>query len=220
MHDTGMQLAMESQHSSQVTTTSLVESSLEPATDPAPINFGQIIRELQIELLHLIPAHVAGGDERPAESQRTPKDQALDSVLAMLLGQQMKPSNAAVADKSPVRFREPPPMPQMEQILRTEQTGESEGCRVAATGKVCLADAAYASLKLWLAQGGGQTKVESLSEAGVGALATEKIDTPFQLQENGVTLGQVRASSVWLGEREGAGFMRQVDLATTPRPSA
>jgi hypothetical protein len=237
MYVTETQLAMESQHSSETTAATLVESSLEPASAPSPIDFGQIIRELQIELLHLIPAHFARVEDLPTANQRTPKDQALDSVLAMLLGQQMTPSNVAVADKAPVRFQEPPPLPQMEQILHVEQTSELESCGFAATGKVCLADgserqfnvngridsadAAYASLKLWLTQGNDQTEVESLGEAGIGALATEKIDTPFQLQEKGATLlGRVRASSVWLGEQEGAGFMRKVNLATTPRPSA
>lgn len=83
-------------------------------------------------------------------------------------------------------------------------------------GWIDSADPAFASLSLWGSQGEGKTRVQSLAQAGVGALATSKVDTPFTLKDRGETVGQMRAGSVWLGESGGAGSIRQVDLATTP----
>lgn len=78
-------------------------------------------------------------------------------------------------------------------------------------------DEAYADLKLWQLTADSQARVRSLAEAGVGALATQNAATPFTIKENGVAIGQVRASSVWLGEAGGAGLVRQVDVAATPK---
>lgn len=77
-------------------------------------------------------------------------------------------------------------------------------------------DASYADLKLWHLTDDGVSSVRSLAEAGIGALATASTATPFTLKENGESVGQVRASSVWLGEKGGAGSVRQVDVTTTP----
>ncbi|HOI11913.1 MAG TPA: hypothetical protein PK313_15640 [Myxococcota bacterium] len=54
----------------------------------------------------------------------------------------------------------------------------------------------------------------ALGEAGVGALATAYEDTPYTIKEDGKVLGQMRGSSVWLGEESGAGIVRQIDIAT------
>ena len=81
-------------------------------------------------------------------------------------------------------------------------------------------DAAYADLKLWRMDDDGKTSVESLAAAGVGALSTQSAETPFTIKEDGASVGQVRASSVWLGEKSGAGFIRQIDIATTPHKTS
>ena len=74
-------------------------------------------------------------------------------------------------------------------------------------------DAAFADLKLWQTGKDGESTVKSLTEAGVGALATGHEDTPFTIKDDGEAIAQQRASSVWLGETGGAGLVRQVDLA-------
>jgi hypothetical protein len=83
-------------------------------------------------------------------------------------------------------------------------------------GWIDSGDAAYADLKLWQVTDDGASRVQSLAAAGIGALATQNADTQFTLKENGASVGQMRASSVWLGENSGAGLVRQIDLATTP----
>lgn len=77
-------------------------------------------------------------------------------------------------------------------------------------------DAAYKDLKLW--QSGDQPtgRVQTLAQAGVGAMATASVQTEYGLKEDDKLLGQIRASSVWLGEHGGAGSVRQIDLATKP----
>ncbi len=59
----------------------------------------------------------------------------------------------------------------------------------------------------------GGTTYRSLADAGIGALSTRYEDTPFTIKENGEVIGQVRGSSVWLGEESGAGIVRQIDIA-------
>ncbi|MDD5248990.1 MAG: hypothetical protein PHY45_08395 [Rhodocyclaceae bacterium] len=82
-------------------------------------------------------------------------------------------------------------------------------------GWIDSGDAAYADLKLWQVAADGKGSVESLADAGIGALATASTATPFTLKEDGATVGQVRASSVWLGENGGAGTVRQIDVGVT-----
>lgn len=76
-------------------------------------------------------------------------------------------------------------------------------------------DAAYADLKLWRLADDGTSGVESLADAGIGALATASAETPFTIKEDGEAVAQVRASSVWLGEHNGAGVVRQIDVGVT-----
>lgn len=77
-------------------------------------------------------------------------------------------------------------------------------------------DAAYADLMLWTMGDDGLSTYRSLADAGIGALSTRYEETPFTIKENGEVVGQVRGSSVWLGEESGAGIVRQIDLATAP----
>lgn len=83
-------------------------------------------------------------------------------------------------------------------------------------GWIDSADAAFADLRLWQAGDAGQQPVRRLDQAGIGALAVTAAETPFQLKENGEQVGQMRSSSVWLGETTGAGIIRQIDLGTSP----
>lgn len=83
-------------------------------------------------------------------------------------------------------------------------------------GWIDSADAAFADLRLWQAADADHQSVRSLAEAGVGALATAAAATPFALKELGEKVGQMRSSSVWLGETGGAGVVRQIDVSTTP----
>lgn len=83
-------------------------------------------------------------------------------------------------------------------------------------GWIDSADPAFADLRLWQAGEADQQMVRRLDEAGVGALATASADTQFALKEHGEQVGQMRSSSVWLGETGGAGVVRQIDVSTTP----
>jgi hypothetical protein len=83
-------------------------------------------------------------------------------------------------------------------------------------GWIDSADAAFADLRLWQGTDADHQSVRSLAEAGVGALATAAAATPFALKEHGEKVGQMRSSSVWLGESGGAGVVRQIDVSTTP----
>lgn len=78
-------------------------------------------------------------------------------------------------------------------------------------------DPAFADLRLWQGMEEDRQLVRRLDEAGVGALATLAAETPFALKEHGEQVGQMRSSSVWLGETGGAGVVRQIDVSTTPR---
>lgn len=65
------------------------------------------------------------------------------------------------------------------------------------------ADTAWTSLRLWR-PGDAPT---SLAEADVGAIAVRALDTPFELAG-----GTLRATSLYLKERGGAGVVQHVDL--------
>lgn len=82
-------------------------------------------------------------------------------------------------------------------------------------GWIDSADPAFADLRLWQA-GAEAEAVRRLDEAGIGALSTAFAPTPFELKDNGETVGQMRSSGVWLGETAGGGVVRQIDVATAP----
>ena len=73
-------------------------------------------------------------------------------------------------------------------------------------------DPAFRQLHLWLG-GDAPERLRSLDEAGVGALALQKLATPFDLKtsENQI-LGQIRSSGIFLQENGCAGTMQQIDL--------
>lgn len=79
-------------------------------------------------------------------------------------------------------------------------------------GWIDAGDSAFSLLSLWKpgADGGTLTR---LADAGLGALQVNATATPFALRNaNNETLGQVRASSVYLTEAGGAGVIQQVDV--------
>jgi hypothetical protein len=81
-------------------------------------------------------------------------------------------------------------------------------------------DAAYARLGVWTRDAGGTEHVQSLKEAGVGAIALAHVDTPMDVHDaSGALRGRVEASGIYLGEEGGAGLAQQIDLAVRPRVS-
>lgn len=73
-------------------------------------------------------------------------------------------------------------------------------------------DPAFSQLSIW--QGGEPAdRLRSLGESGVGALALQRLSTPFDLKtpENQL-LGSIRSSGIFLQESGSAGTMQQIDL--------
>lgn len=80
-------------------------------------------------------------------------------------------------------------------------------------GWIDEADAAWSQLRLWQPDADGAGRLSGLSEAGVGALYLSNTDTPFSLRNAAnETLGEVRASSIYLREDGGVGTVSQIDL--------
>lgn len=75
------------------------------------------------------------------------------------------------------------------------------------------ADAAWSQLRLWQPDAEGKGRLQTLNEAGVGALYLGRVDTPFSLKDGANdTQGLMRASSIYLREDGGVGTVSQVDL--------
>jgi len=93
------------------------------------------------------------------------------------------------------------------------------------------ADAVYADLRVWRpgsegndGKGGKADKaggqLQTLQEAGVGALWLGSVDSQFSLKDEArETQAQVRQTGLWLSEDGRAGALQQVDLATRPAGS-
>jgi len=74
-------------------------------------------------------------------------------------------------------------------------------------------DAAFNQLKVWSRDSAGNDQLQSLSAAGVGAIALSHVSTPFDLKTNGnQLLGQIRSSGIYLQESGVAGTIQQIDL--------
>jgi hypothetical protein len=83
-----------------------------------------------------------------------------------------------------------------------------------ANGWIDGADPIFSQLKLWTADTEGTGSLSSLAAAGVGAIATVAVDSPFELRTSSQALaGQVRSTGLYLTEAGGAGTVQQVDLA-------
>jgi len=75
-------------------------------------------------------------------------------------------------------------------------------------------DAIYDRLRIWMRTGDGREQLLALGEKGVGAIYLGHLSTPFSLKDgNNELLGQVRDSSIFLGEDGGVGTIQQIDLA-------
>lgn len=76
------------------------------------------------------------------------------------------------------------------------------------------ADPAYAQLRLWQPDAKGEGVIQTLSEAGVGALYLGNIATPFDLRNAAnETLGVMRTSSIYVGQDARVGTVSQIDLS-------
>lgn len=74
-------------------------------------------------------------------------------------------------------------------------------------------DAAYAKLEVWSKDASGQDHMQTLQEAGIGALGLANVETPFDIKNgNNELLAQIRTSGVFLMEKGGTGTLQQVDL--------
>ena len=70
-------------------------------------------------------------------------------------------------------------------------------------------DPVFSKLRIWTQDG-----LSTLSEKGIGAIATSSAETPFTVKDSaGVTQAEVRATGVYLSENGSAGIIQQVDLA-------
>jgi hypothetical protein len=74
-------------------------------------------------------------------------------------------------------------------------------------------DTDFGRLRAWRLDAGGAPALESLSDAGIGALSTQSIDTPFALRTaDNTPLAQFVASGVYLRQEGSAGSVQQLDL--------
>ncbi|MGL1832675.1 hypothetical protein ACKVEX_03610 [Rhodocyclaceae bacterium SMB388] len=81
-------------------------------------------------------------------------------------------------------------------------------------GWIDEADPAYTQLRLWRPSADGQGVLQTLSEAGVGALYLGRVATPFDLRNPAnQALGVMRSSGVYVGQDGRVGTVRQIDLS-------
>lgn len=74
-------------------------------------------------------------------------------------------------------------------------------------------DAAFKQLALWTPDKTDKETLQSLADAGVGAIALSRVTTPFDLKTNAnELLGQIRTSGIFLHEAGTAGTIQQIDL--------
>lgn len=75
-------------------------------------------------------------------------------------------------------------------------------------------DEAFEHLSLWLPDADGNGKLISLKDAGVAAISTSSIATPFELRgHNNSDLGAVRATGLYLSTADTVGTTQQIDLS-------
>ncbi|WP_221229502.1 hypothetical protein [Niveibacterium umoris] len=92
--------------------------------------------------------------------------------------------------------------------------GELANLDTDGNGWIDEADAAYSALRLWQPASQGQGTLETLQQAGVGALYLGSTATPFTLKDGANnTLGAVRASGVYLKESGEVAAIQQIDVA-------
>lgn len=80
-------------------------------------------------------------------------------------------------------------------------------------GWIDAADSATDQLYLWLPEAGGDGKLLRLEEAGVAAISTASIATPFELRgQHNADLGAVRSTGLYLSTDDSVGTSQQIDL--------
>ncbi len=74
-------------------------------------------------------------------------------------------------------------------------------------------DAAFHLLKIWSRDAEGNDRLQSLSEAGIGAISLSRVATPFDIKTTANDmLGQILSSGIFLHENGMAGTIQQIDL--------
>ncbi|MEI7612079.1 MAG: VCBS repeat-containing protein [Betaproteobacteria bacterium] len=74
-------------------------------------------------------------------------------------------------------------------------------------------DSAYNKLRVWSKDAAGNDQLQTLKQAGVGALNVNATSTSFDIKEpNNALQGQIKSSSIFLNENGNAGTIQQVDL--------
>ncbi|HRQ45816.1 MAG TPA: hypothetical protein PK725_02645 [Rhodocyclaceae bacterium] len=82
------------------------------------------------------------------------------------------------------------------------------------SGWIDEADPAFALLRVWRPAAQGAGSLQTLAEAGVGALYLGNVTTPFDLRGPGnETLGVMRASSIYVRDNGTVGTVSQIDLS-------
>ncbi len=71
-------------------------------------------------------------------------------------------------------------------------------------------DAIYSQLRIWDDAGG---ELKTLKERGVGAIALDRVGTPFDLGTGDGSAGELRSTGIWLGENGSVGTIHHIDLA-------
>lgn len=80
-------------------------------------------------------------------------------------------------------------------------------------GWIDQSDPVFNQLRVWTPDGQGGGTLQTLQQLGVGALYLGQTGTPFTLKDNSnTTLGDVRASGIYLTESGKAGTLQQIDL--------
>ena len=81
-------------------------------------------------------------------------------------------------------------------------------------GWIDEADPVFERLRIWRTNGEGEARLTGLREEGVGAIYLESAGSPFKLADAAnQTLGQIRATGIYLRENGGVGTVQQVDLS-------
>jgi hypothetical protein len=76
-------------------------------------------------------------------------------------------------------------------------------------------DSIYVDLSIWEKDGQGKDRLLALADTGIGAIYLNAVESPFRITgTDNETLGQVRATGVYLKEDGGTGTVQQIDLAT------
>jgi len=93
--------------------------------------------------------------------------------------------------------------------------GELSALDTDANGWIDSADASFGQLRLWQPNTAGAGPLQTLEQAGVGAIALQNTATPFSFRDSATNeeLGTLQSTGVFLREDGSAGTVRQIDLS-------